>query len=383
MKKEIHHVVTGLDVGGAELMLSELVTRGAMYRHSVTSLTGIGPIGEQLSRRAVRVEAINIRKDPSAWLAMNRFCSTIKHRRPALVQTWLYHADLAGGIAARRAGVPLVWNLRQTDVEWGVHKLTTRIVIRACALLSKYLPSAIVCVSDSARAVHARLGFDRTKLITIPNGVDTSRFTTVPEQQKGLKAELRLAPDSILVGRVGRFHPQKDYKTFVDMAARLAPNYRNVVFVMVGRDVSWSNSELRAWIESAGIRERAYLLGERNDIPSILGSLDVAVSSSSCGEGFPNVVAEAMSCGVPVVATNIGDSGIVVNDTERIVEPHDVQALVVAVARIIDGGEEYRKNLGFEDRQRIVNQFNVENMVKKYEALYEGIINKHVGDNGR
>lgn len=367
----VQHVITGLNVGGAELMLSKLASRGKRFRHVVTSLSGSGVVGKSLAELGVTVRNVHMRKDPRAAMDLWRFGRVLEAHGPIVVQTWLYHADLAGGLAARRIGIPVVWNLRQTSVGRGVHKLNTALTIRLCALLSRVLPHTIVCGSNSALAVHRRMGFDARRMTVIRNGVDTRAFSPDLRARRDVRNELEIDTDVMLLGRIGRFHPQKDYKGFIETASRIAGRREKVVFLLAGGGLVWDNRQLVGWIREHGLENKVRLLGQRNDVSRIMAACDLLVSSSIFGEGFPNVVAEAMACGVPCIATDVGDSAELIDDRRRVVAPADYGALAEAALGVLRLPEERRLQTANRDRDRIVRQFDIDDMVRNYETLYE------------
>ncbi|MDZ7841079.1 MAG: glycosyltransferase [Gammaproteobacteria bacterium] len=374
MKHLIHHVITGLDIGGAELVLLRLVTSEGLFKHTVTSLTETGALGDRLAGKGVSVESLAMGNGVGVARGILELRKSIRTRNPALVQTWLYHADFAGGLAAWRSGIPVVWNLRQTDVDPGAHKLNTRIVIRLCARLSRFVPRAIVCGSSSARTVHEKLGFDPARMTVIRNGVDTHEFSPDPSARRCLRNVLQIPEEQIVVGRIARFHPQKDFETFIDMARRVADRRPGVTFLLAGRNVTAQNLELMEWIRNAGLEDRCHLLGERTDTPKVLAGLDILVSSSSFGEGFPNVIAEAMACGIPCVATDVGDSAEIIGDDDRIAVPRDADGLGRMVLKLLSLTAEERVSMGRRDRRRVTAGFALDDMIQRYETLYSSIL---------
>lgn len=374
MTERVEHVITGLGIGGAELMLSHLARGSTRFEHSVTSLSTGGHIADDLRAHGVPVTELGMKKNLMAARYVRRLSARFRERRPRLVQTWLYHGDLVGGLAARRAGVPVVWNLRQTDVGRNTHKINTALVIRLCAWLSRSLPARIVCGSNAARDAHRRMGFDHRNMLVIPNGVDTGFFKPDPRARAAVRNELGLDDAAPVVGRVGRYHPQKDYRGFVEAAKQIAAGRPGVRFVLAGDQVEWGNRELAAWIEEAGIADQTHLLGARRDIAGVMNALDVFVSSSIFGEGFPNVVAEAMACEVPGVATDVGDSAEIIGCPDRIVPPGDYKGLARAAMALLSENGEARRRLGEEDRQRIVSRFALDAMIRRYESLYDEVI---------
>lgn len=132
------------------------------------------------------------------------------------------------------------------------------------------------------------------------------------------------------------------------------------------------NEQLMEWIEREQISDRIHLLGLRNDMNRVMSALDI-FSSSSCGEGFPNVIGEAMACETPCVVTDVGDSALIVGDTGIVVKPSDPVALANAWATMIEKGEQHRKTLGKQARQRVLENFALKKIVQQYESLYQSI----------
>ena len=335
----------------------------------MTSLLNLGDIGAQLRRRGVVVRTMNLKGDArDVWGAV-RLAYAWKRNRPDIVQTWLYHSDLVGGLAAAAAGVPVVWNIRQSNLDPAVNKPSTLRIVRVCARLSGWLPSRIICGSEAARVAHEKAGFRACKLTVIPNGFDLDTFRPDRTARPALVAELGIPKDALLVGRIGRFDPQKDHKTFVKAAAHIAAAAPEAYFLMAGQGIVWDNAELAGWIGEAGLADRFRLLGKRDDVARVNAALDVAVSSS-VGEGFPNVVGEAMACGVVCVVTDVGDSSRIVGATGPVVPPHDPGALSDACIRILGLSSGHRRELGEQARGRIRRYYNLPEIVRSYERLY-------------
>jgi glycosyltransferase involved in cell wall biosynthesis len=161
----------------------------------------------------------------------------------------------------------------------------------------------------------------------------------------------------------------KDYPTFLEAAALIVKTHPQTVFILVGTGVDASNAELTSLIESLGIQKHVHLLGERSDLPAITASLDIAVSSSAFGEGFPNVVGEAMACGVTVVATDIGDTAWVMGDTGMLVQAKDPTKLAEACLHLLNLPEAERRALGEQGRQRIAENFSLASVLQHFDAL--------------
>jgi glycosyltransferase involved in cell wall biosynthesis len=286
----------------------------------------------------------------------------------------MYHADLIGGIAARLAGgIPVAWGLRQSDLSREGNKRLTILIAKMCARLSRWLPDSIICCSEASRKAHTALGYAAEKMVVIPNGYDLGMFRPDSAAREAIRKELQLSNETPVVGLVARFDPQKDHCNFVRAASLLHQDMPDVQFVLCGHGVDWENTQLTTWIEEAGIRSRFHLLGSRNDIPKLTAAFDIACLASF-SEGFPNVVSEAMSCGVPCVVTDVGDAALIVGQTGIVVPPKNPDALATALRKMVDLGPEGRSHLGMAARQRIIEQFNLPQIVARYETLFQELV---------
>lgn len=370
----ILHIIVDLTSGGAELMLKRLAAahmeQGA-HEHQVISLRTLATVGPMLQEAGIRVDALGMQSGRATPRVVARLVREIRARKPDIVQTWMYHSDLLGGLAARLAGVRhLIWGVRIADIskEMGIPR-STALVRRACARLSSILPERIVYVAHSARRVHEALGYDPAKGVVIPNGY------VLPEAVDAgrLRAELGLSSDALIIGSAGRFCAQKDPQSFIAAAAQLAPRHPNMHFVMMGRGHSPDNAELAAWIRAAGHPERFHLLGERYDMPTCLAGMDL-FCLHSIGEGFPNVVAEAMSVGTPCVATDVGDAAFLVGETGSVVPPSQPDALAAAIEALAALAPERRRELGAAARDRVARHFSMDAITRQYSQLYDSLL---------
>ena len=157
------------------------------------------------------------------------------------------------------------------------------------------------------------------------------------------------------------------------MLAATPPWPPDIFFLLAGRGINSCNQQLQKIIDENDLKERVLLLDERNDMPRLTAALDIAVSSSGA-ESFPNVLGEAMSCGIPCVATDTGDSSIIVGDTGRVVPPQDAYSLACAIESLINEGPEELNRLGKAAREKIINNFSLQTIAKQYEKLYSKIL---------
>lgn len=368
----IVHLISGLGEGGAETTLWRLLRRMDPERFSnhVVCLREEGPLAARIRAAGVPVDALGIRAGSVSVNGAYRLTRFLRERRPAVLQTWLYHADLAGLVAGTLAGLRcIVWNVRCADMDLTQYRRMSTLTVRACARLS-HLPRAVVVNSEAGQRHHQKLGYQPRQWIRIPNGVDVDAFRPDPEARASVRSELQLKSNAVLVGLIGRFDPIKDHATFFRAAAIVAGTDERAHFVLAGAGVDDSNRDLASLAQEAELGGRAHCLGSRSDIPRITAALDVAVSSS-VSEGLSNVLVEAMACGVPCVATDVGDSRFILGDTGAIVPPRDAPALAAAIT------ETLRRALGGEmsaaARRRAREEFDLALMVRRYEDLYSSL----------
>ena len=365
------HVITGLGVGGAELMLRNLLQRmdRTVFNSSVIGLGADGAVGDLIRESGLPVEAMGMSPGWGALPAIFRLRSAIARFAPDVVQTWMSHANLLGGLAARGAGVPVLWGIHQSNVSPELNKRTTLWVMKAGAALSRRLPAGIVCCSEAARRAHLGLGYAPDRMTVIPNGFDTEVFRPDERARGEVRRELGLAPEALAIGVVARFDPHKDHENFFRAARIFAARRPEAVFVLCGAGVDPENPFFASRILRPGLEGRCRLLGLRRDVPRIVAALDVSVSPS-VGEGFPTAVGEAMSCAVPCVVTDVGDSALLVGETGIVVPPRDPEALSAGMESMAALPVKRRRALGDAARRRIVDTYGIERIAAAYGALY-------------
>jgi glycosyltransferase involved in cell wall biosynthesis len=368
-------IITGLSTGGAEMMFFKVLERlDAWFAPHVISLTTLGEIGSHIQMLGIPVEALGMQPGVPSPLSFSRLVERLKTLKPDVVHTWMYHADLFGGLAARLARVPVVaWGIRNSNLDRDKTKLSTRVVANACARLSRWVPDRILSCSEMARQVHVHLGYAADKMAVIPNGFDLARFQPDALRRSAIRVGLGVGDDVLLVGLIGRFDPQKNHAGFFEAAGYLHRRLPTVHFVLAGKGIDEGNHALMRMIETAGVGHMTHLLGLRSDIPHLMAALDV-LASSSYGEAFPNVLGEAMASGVPCVVTDVGDSAYIVGDTGRVVLPGNMAGLAAAIEDLLMLPAAARAVLGERARARVAEHFEIGRVVQQYERFYDDLI---------
>ena len=373
---KILHIIIGLNVGGAEIMLKRLVQSNLDNKgleHEVISLTQLGVIGIQLENMGIRVTVLNVRSIFSVPLAFFKLVKIIKNTKFSVVQTWMYHADLLGGLASFFAGNRnIVWNIRGSSIPQQGLSLTG-VLIKVCAMLSYKLPKKIICCAEAARSAHVIKGYAQSKMVVINNGYDLDDYH-VRQGREAERLNLGISDDEIVIGIVGRFDALKDYNNFISAANELLKEFSNVKFLMVGKGLNNENHELTRMVENDNTLDSFLFMGESNNVNKYLAIMDIYCMSSS-KEGFPNVVCEAMAMQVPCVATNAGDAKDIVGDTGIIVPIKDSSALAMGLRTMINYDTKKKLKLGKLARARIGRNYSIEKTLNQYEELYREVVN--------
>jgi len=377
----IAFVTTGLGTGGAESALFKLVERidRGGFSPMVVSLTTPGEFGPRFERIGVPVHSLGMRFGVSALVGVIRLAKRLSAFKPDLVQTWMYHADLLGGVAARLAGVgPVIWGIRHSDLSIDHNKRSTLAVVRICARLSSTIPIRILSCSKRACEIHAAAHYAAGKFVVIPNGFELDRFAPSDEARASVRAELGLRPETPLVGHVGRWHPQKNHAGLITAFAAVRSRRPDVRFVLAGTDVERANRPFWELVVDAGLADVCHPLGRRDDVPRLMASLDV-LASSSHGEGFPNVLGEAMAAGVCCAVTDVGDCAEVVGTTGRVAVAGDTQSLAAGVVSLLELPAAERKQLGQRARARVMQSYEIGEVVQRHERFYREIAGLDLG----
>ncbi|HEY9461188.1 MAG TPA: glycosyltransferase, partial [Paralcaligenes sp.] len=342
-------------------------------QNTVISLMDRGRYGAKLEQANCTVHCLQMPRGRITLRGLLTLYSIIKSARPDVVQTWMYHADLIGGITARLAGVKaVVWGIRHANFDRDKNAGSTPRIIKLCAWLSSTIPARIVCCSVNAAPLHKKIGYRANKIIVIPNGYELGELQPCPESGRRIREEFKLDENAPLIGMVARFDPQKDHQNLIEALMLLRRQHRVFTCLLVGCDMTPGNDHLMRRLQQAGVEKNVFLLGPRNDIPAIMNALDVHVLSS-LGEAFPNVLAEAMACATPCVTTNVGDASLIVGNTGWVVPARNAQSLSNAIALALD--ERRLQPLTWQRRrddcrQRIVQNFSLKKMLASYHAVW-------------
>lgn len=373
------YITTGLSTGGAEIMLYQILTKIDRERFSpvVISLMGKGTCGDRIEALDIPVYSVNMDAGKPTFKSLKNLLSLVKKVKPDIIQGWMYHGNLAGQIASIFSffRIPIVWSIHHSIRSLESEKSMTIKIIKLGAYLSHFV-NKVAFVSQASKSQHEALGYSKKNTCVIPNGFDTNVFIPSPKSKLAVRKELGINEDTFLIGMICRFHPMKDHGNFLKGASLLLKQYPDTHFLLAGTNVDLANDYLTQLMQELNLSHQIHLLGERTDIPRLTSALDVLTVASAYGEAFPLVVGEAMSCAIPCVVTDIGDSGWIVGEAGRVIPPKDAEALANAWQELIEIGVDERENLGKMARTRISESFSLDYVVKQYESMYETVLSQ-------
>ena len=353
----IMHVITNFTASaGAETMLARLLRISKEDRITVVSLLGISDRNRNLADNSrvtyISLGAASFASLPGAALKLARL---IRQERPRVLVCWMYHAMIAGALAAKlaRRRTPVFWNVRQSLDDPASLSRSSRMAVAVARHLSGGV-AGIIYNSSRALELHRAYGYRNRNSVVIPNGFEMP-LAAAPEPQ---------APHRF--GIAARLHPQKDHATFFKAAALTLETHPDARFSAAGNGLSWDNPAAAKLIAEAGLSPGAIdLKGEVADMDGFYRSIDALVLSSRT-EGFPNVIAEAMSHCKPIVTTDVGDAAIVAGDAGITVPARDPEALAKAMRQILDLAPEDYAHLSRKARLRIENEYTLAAIEAKY-----------------
>lgn len=327
---------------------------------------------DKIRAHGIPVHCMNMVNSLSSGWHVLRLVQLLRELSPDIIQGWMYHGNLAASIAnlALSNRYPVFWNVRQSLYDIELEPTTVQWAIRLSAKRSSK-PTGIIYNAYLAAEQHADFGFKENKAHIIPNGFDTHQFSPNPYSRETIRQALNIPADAFTIGMVAHYHPSKNHTLFIEAAHLLSKHRKNVHFILTGRDVTTANREIGALLKRfPSLDGRLHLTGERQDIPALLNALNLFSLTSSYNEGFSNVVGEAMACGVPCIATDVGDIPRIIGNTGKILQDASPSALAFAWLDWMGSGETWQHEQGQRARQRIQRLYPIGDITKQYQQLY-------------
>ena len=282
-------------------------------------------------------------------------------------------ANLLSLAIGRLSGAKVAWAVRNSNLDMERYDWVSRISFRMECLLARWV-DVVMFNSQAGRDHYIKRGFPQTSGVVIPNGIDVDYFKADGESRRRVRLEWGVVEENPLIGLVARLDPMKDHDTFLAAAAELAKERGDVRFVCVGDGTSARRAELVALAEQLGLGKLVILVAGRDDIRSVYSAIDVMTLSSAYGEGFPNVIGEAMACGVPCVVTDVGDAAAVVGETGLVAPSRDPARLAEKWKEMLERVNKQQEATSVAARRRIVENFSTKSLLVRTELVLKGLI---------
>lgn len=363
-----------LNIGGAELMLKRLVLHShqkEQFEHIVITLTDLGVMGPELQNEGITVHTLGMKSLATVPLIFLKLQRLLKKIQPDVVQTWMYHSDLLGGLAAKSLGIKnIIWGIRNTELNTK-KDFSRQAMVKLCAKLSYTIPSQISCVANTAMDTHIKQGgYDASKMLVVPNGFDIDKFKPNDIQRLKLRDKLNIKSDELVIGNVGRFDPVKNHENFIKACISLLQKGYKFKVLLAGRDVDLNNPEISRLFKSNKLSKCFLFLGEIDNTPSFYNAIDVFCLCSYT-EGFPNVLGEAMATEKVCLATDAGDAWVVLsNNGFRIGSTSSADIAIALETNVLNKALSNVNDIGKGAKIAIVNNYSIDKIVSQFESLY-------------
>jgi len=372
---KIVHLIDDLSLSGTPQVLCKLLRSidTQRFENIVITLTNSVELGPLIEHVGVPVHPLGMTAGKPSLSLQIRLARLLRRLQPDLLQTWLGDQNMLGAQLGKLLGIKVIWNLRHAPLEAPETSRQTQRARAQCVRCSE-IPEAMIVCSAKVQQAHVEMGYCAKRWVEIPNGFDTTLFAPNPDSRAQIRAELGIEDEDVmLIGWIGRNIPVKDAGTLLAVARLVTRARPRAHFVLAGSGCLTSFPDFAGISAEPKLMPYMHLLGPRTDIAVVTAALDIA-TMTSLSEGFPNVIGEAMACGVPCVVTETaGEAPTLIGETGLLAPPHDPRAFADALLKMIDMGAEARRALGAQARERIIRQYTLPSVTAQYEALYQEI----------
>ena len=372
------HIISALYQGGAESQLEKLIyhSQSTEIEHIIISLKNDEtPLMVRLKDNGIKVYCVGFNGVGGVFgffklIKLLRLLNTPK----CVFQCWMYHANFFGLLAGIILGISrkTIWNIRRTELPNGM----TGILAKLSANLSHLSPVTIVCCAEAAKKSHIKAGYNDQKIKVIHNGIDTKLFKNDAESRVLFRKKINVTKDEFIIGMIGRYAPIKGHlnmlQTFLHLIQNIEPKKNNLRLVLIGREVKEAVT-LQSMLSMPELKGRITILDEQAEIWKVIPGLDL-LCLPSISEGFPNVVAEAMSCGVPAVVTDVGDAALIVSNSNMVAPPRKSHALASSLLRYIQLSSSEKRAVSSDVRVLIDTRFSLTETWNNYYTLYKEVL---------
>ncbi|MGB3654843.1 MAG: glycosyltransferase [Rivularia sp. (in: cyanobacteria)] len=357
MLTKVVFLIRDLNYAGAQRQLVTLAKGLDKQYFDVTVLYFYagGPLAKELEINGIKAICLDKKERWDVIPFFKRLVGYLREIKPNILHGYLGESNLL--CIFLKPFFPktrMIWGIRESDTDPSLYGWLGSLLSYLECKLARFA-DLIISNSYAGKYYHQKLGFPEQKMIVIPNGINIERFVPLAEAGKKVRKEWEIPEDIILIGKVGRLDPMKDHTTFLQAAALICETRRDVRFVCVGTGPQIYALQLHQLADKLGIKDKVIWSETRGDMTSVFNSFDIATSASAYGEGFGNVIGEAMACSVPCVVTDVGDSKMIVGDTGIVVPPKNPQALANAWLKTLENNKKSSLAIAGEYGSKVTN----------------------------
>lgn len=374
MKSKILHIIVGLGDGGAEHTLFKLVTNDYKYTHIIIALSSGGKYESRLKEKNLQVFSLGFKKNKVNLIPFFKLLKIIFLLKPKLIQSWMYHSDfITIFIKILFPSSIIYWGIRNSTYKFRDSKIRY-LIAKFCSFFSYIIPKKIIACGETCKNDHIKFGYSKKNWSVIYNGLDINRFNIKNFNKDKIFKKLSIMVDKNkpILGMVARYDKQKGFDILLKSLGNLKKKGIDFSCLLVGHNITLKNKELNELILKNDLKNSILQLGQIDKIEVLYNFIDLLLLSSINGEGFPNVIIEAMGCGTPCLATNVGETNKIISKTGWIAKPNSINSFTIllekAITEINSTKWQFRR---IKCRERIVKNFGLKKMIEGYVKIWD------------
>ena len=366
---DILFICNSLDIGGAEKIMYEVVKSLKSYKKEVICLTRSGYHSNLLENEGIKISYCNLNKKLLEFPKIIKIYKTILNKKPKIIHSFLYHSDLLAGVLGKLTFTKtILWSVHHDFIK-SDNTILRNIQIKFLSMISHFIPNKIIYCSRESLSNHEKFGYSKRKSILIENGICTNKFHANKNYYRKLRNLLNLKKNSFLIGHIARFHPVKGHKILLNFLKIVKEKNKNFKCLLIGRDINKNNLLLNQQIKKYNLEDKIILYGETKFPEKLIKAFDLNVISS-LSESSSLVLLEAMASGVPTLSTNVGPIMKTIGNSGWVVKNKSSKDLAEKLIFIINN-KSHLKDKSSLARQRIIEKYSQEKMLKKYNLIYK------------
>ncbi len=380
IKKEnirIVHIITTLERGGAQRILSEVIKNkkhNREYQHIVISLTSEKGFTKEIENYAEKIYYLNGKNIISFPALIFQAFLLIRSLKPDIIQSWLYHADFtASFLGLFFKNIPILWTVHHASYSLKYESFHSKLIVYLLSKLSNYLPIKIIYCSKYSFDVHKKLGYSKSKSKIVMNGIDMNKFRPNKKLGESFRESINIKEKEFLIGFIGRYDPNKGINCFLKTVKEIKnTKNKNIRFLICGHRMNKNNKNLVSEIKNLNLIKDVILLGEKRNMESIYNGIDLLICTSLT-ESFGLVAVEALACGKKVISSDLPALREIIEE-ENLIEPNNY--LIFAKKSINLMKKDVKQKLSEERniRDSVLKKYNIDNTVRGYYDIYKDIL---------